>query len=127
MNSNGFQLRWSERLYWAIVLLWAGAVVAADGFDLLPTVGHADAWHWIFLGAGLLAFGRFAVRLLSPVIPDRGPDASDIGFALVVTVLGLGGFLASWIACSVVLVVVGATLLIQALRCHTTPEARPAP
>jgi hypothetical protein len=124
MNSNRYRLRWSERLYWAIVMLWAGAIVAADGLDVLPAPGRTDAWNWIFLGAGVLALGRCAVRLGSPGLPD--PDLSDVGFALVLTMLGLGGFITSWIACSTVLVAVGATLLFQALRRHATPEAHPA-
>jgi hypothetical protein len=122
-NTHGLQLRWSERLYWAIVLLWAGAIVAADGLDLLPAAGKADAWNWIFLGAGALALARFARRALSPSCPD--PDASDTGFALILTVLGLGGFITFWIASSTVLVAIGATLLVQALRRHTGPETHP--
>jgi hypothetical protein len=123
MNINGYQLRWNERLYWAIVLLWAGVVVAADGLDLLPVAGRSDAWNWIFLGAGLLALGRGVMRALSPGLPD--PDVCDLGFALGLTVLGLGGFITFWIACSTVLIAVGATLLIQALRRHSTPQAHP--
>jgi hypothetical protein len=123
MNNQGYQLRWNERLYWAIVLLWAGVVVAADGLGLLPAASRADAWNWIFLGAGLLALGRWGVRALSPGLPD--PDVSDLGFALVLTMLGLGGFITFWIACSAVLIAVGATLLIQALRRHHPPEAHP--
>jgi hypothetical protein len=123
-NNTGMRLRWSERLYWAIVLLWAGLVVAADGLDVLPGAGRADAWNWIFLGAGLLALGRLVARTLSPAATD--PDASDLGFALVLTVLGLGGFLTFWIACSTALVAVGTTLLIQALHSTVAAGKHPA-
>jgi hypothetical protein len=122
-NDKELRLRWSERLYWAIVLLWAGLVTAADGLHVLPGVGRADVWNWIFLGAGLLALGRLVARTVSPARVD--PDASDLGFALVLTVLGLGGFLSFWIACSAALVAVGTTLLIQAL--HSTATAREHP
>jgi hypothetical protein len=122
-HSNGHQRRWSERLYWAIVLLWAGLVVAAAGLDLLPAAGRADAWNWIFLGAGSLALGRAVVRAVSPDLRD--PDVSDLGFAVVLTVLGLGGFVTFWIACSATLIAVGATLLIQAVRRDGAPEEHP--
>lgn len=123
MARNGSRLRWSERLYWALVLLWAGSVIAAHGVGLLPQVGDADSWNWIFLGAGLLALGRFTVRAASTQLPD--PDASDRGFAVVLTGLGLGGFVAVWIACSAALIAVGGTLLVQALHRNATPAEDP--
>jgi hypothetical protein len=119
MRTNSFRIHWTERLYWAIVLLWAGLVVAAQGLDLLPRLGDADIWNWTFLGAGLLALGRFLVRAASRVLPD--PDWSDLGFAAVLTVLGLGGFIAFWIACSAALIAVGGTLLVQAVDRPGTP------
>jgi hypothetical protein len=126
----GLRPRWSERLYWAIVLLWAGLAIAADGLDALPTLGHADVWNWIFLGAGLLALGRIILQAVSPTATD-GPTApghavSDLGYAVVVTVLGLGGFFSFWIVCSLALVAVGTMLLIQSLHRSGTPAQHPA-
>jgi hypothetical protein len=42
-----------ETLYWAGVLIWAGLVFMADSLALLPQIGAADTWRWLFFGAGL--------------------------------------------------------------------------
>lgn len=120
-NSRGTG-RWNDRLYWAIVLLWAGLVVGSDGLGLLPQVGQADVWNWIFLGAGLLALGRLAVRTLSARLAN--PDTSSVGFALALTVLGLGGFVNFWIVCSAALVVAGAILLARAGHANSSLNER---
>ena len=41
-----------EALWWATALIWAGLIFGADSLGLLPQFGQADAWSWVFLGAG---------------------------------------------------------------------------
>lgn len=43
----------AEGLWWAVALIWAGLVFWADSLSLLPQIGGADAWSWVFLGAGM--------------------------------------------------------------------------
>ena len=41
--------------FWGGVLILAGLVFGGGSMDLLPQIGDADAWGWVFLGAGLLS------------------------------------------------------------------------
>lgn len=114
--------RWNDRLHWALILLWAGLVLGLDGLGLLPQAENADVWNWIFLGAGLLALGRLAVRTLSDGLTD--PDASDVGLALALTVLGVSGFVTFWIVCSAALIAAGAILLATSARATGSLDER---
>lgn len=62
-----------------LLLIWAALVVGADGLGLLPQIGVADAWNWIFLSAGTLATIGCVRRLLSH--PRQDPDRSDYAVA----------------------------------------------
>jgi hypothetical protein len=42
-----------ETLYWAGALIWAGLMFGAESLGILPQVGQADAWTWVFVGVGL--------------------------------------------------------------------------
>lgn len=101
--------RFWEAIYWGGVLAWAGLVFLADIQGLLPQVGEADAWTWVFLGAGLYGLLGSLYRQASPNWSN--PTTFDYiwsGFWLLV---GLGGLFTSDIFWPVVLVVAGAAIL----------------
>lgn len=103
-----------ERLYWALVLVWSGLVVAADGLDALPQAGTADAWNWIFLGAGVLAAAGCVRNLVRR--PDRPAELSSWAFAGVLLAIGLDGFLSGWAVTSTLLLVLGVLIIVAEAR-----------
>ena len=98
-----------DRLFWGILLIWAALVVGADGLGLLPRVGSADLWNWIFLGAGIMATAGCIRRRLA----DRQaePDLWSWAVAGALLVVGLGGFVSSWAVTSAVMLVFGLLVL----------------
>lgn len=109
-----------QHLFWALVLIWAALVIGADGLGLLPRLGEADVWNWIFLGAGVLATAGCVRRLLSRESQD--PDLSDWAVAGVLLVLGLGGFVSAWLVTAVVLLALGLLVLVTDAR-QAAPRA----
>ena len=109
-----------QHLFWALVLIWAALVVGADGLGLLPRIGEADVWNWIFLGAGVLATAGCVRRLLSRARQD--PDLSDWAVAGGLLVRGLGGCGSAWLVTAVVLLALGLLVLITDAR-----QAAPTP
>lgn len=68
-------------VFWAALLILAGAVLLADNLHLLPAVGSARPWDWIMLGAGgLMLFFAF----IQSVSPDLGRPS---GFWTIVGVV----------------------------------------
>lgn len=103
-----------ESLWWAGVLIWAGLVFAADSLGVLPQVGGADAWSWVFFGSGLYGMLGNVYRVTSLNQPDpTGWDYIWSGFLLVV---GLGGVTEVDIFWPLVLIVVGASIMVGVLR-----------
>jgi len=98
-----------EGIYWAIVFLWAGLVFGGDNLGMLPQVGGATAWSWVFAGAGLLALVGNIIRVSSPDWPN--PSTWDYIWATVLLVVGLGGFVNVDIAFPIILIVVGIAFL----------------
>ncbi len=104
-----------ETLWWAVALLWAGIVFGADSLGYLPQIGQADAWSWVFFGAGL--FGMFGnlYRLATPDLPNATFwDYIWSGFLLL---LGLSGAMTNvGILWALGLVAIGAVILVGALQ-----------
>jgi hypothetical protein len=98
-------------LWWAVVLIWAGLVFGADGMGLLPQIGDADAWSWIFLGAGTLGMLGALYRLISPSVAD--PTTWDWVWASFCLIIGLGGFTTLDIAWPLVLILAGGMILVD--------------
>jgi hypothetical protein len=56
-------------VFWAAMLVLAGVVLLADNLNLLPSMGGAQPWDWIMLGAGgLMLFFAF----IQAISPDLG-------------------------------------------------------
>jgi hypothetical protein len=102
-----------EGLWWAVVLIWAGLVFGADSMGLLPQIGDADAWSWIFLGAGVFGVLGALYRVISPNVPN--PSTWDWVWGSFCLIIGLGGFAAVKIAWPLILILVGGVILVSAL------------
>jgi hypothetical protein len=101
--------RYLDAFYWGGVIVWAGLVFGADSLGYLPQIGGAEAWSWIFLGAGLYALVMALVRVTSPDYPN--PTTGDYVWAVIFLILGLGGFFSFSIPWWLILVLVGAAIL----------------
>lgn len=113
-NSSRFEMRANaEALYWAGVLIWAGLVFAASNLDIIPQIGSADAWSWVFFGAGL--YGTL-MNLYYSAMPDTITTTWDYTWSGFWLVLGLSGFLASDMFWPAVLVLIGGVTLIKGFR-----------
>jgi hypothetical protein len=105
-----------EGLWWAIVLIWAGLVFGADSMGLLPQIGDADAWSWIFLGAGILGILGALYRVVSSNVLK--PSTWDWVWASFCLIIGLGGFTAINIAWPLILILAGGGILVSVLWRH---------
>ena len=103
-----------ETLYWAGVLIWAGLVFGASSLGSLPQIGIADAWSWVFLGAGLYGttLNIYYSNSSDTTVATTG-DYIWSGFWLLV---GLSGFFSAGIFWALALVAVGAVVLINTYR-----------
>ncbi len=109
------QLPRLDAYFWAGAMIWAGLIFGAESLGVLPQIGEAGAWTWIFLGAGL---GGLGLSLYSLSSPDyASPTAWDWIFGAVLVAIGLGGFFGLDIALPVILIGIGvAALAGQLLR-----------
>jgi len=102
-----------QGLWWAVVLIWAGLVFGADSMGLVPQIGDADAWSWIFLGAGMFGILGALYRMNTPDVPN--PSTWDWVWSAFCLIIGLGGFTTVNIAWPLILILVGGVLLASAL------------
>jgi hypothetical protein len=102
-----------EGLWWAVVLIWAGMVFGADSMGLLPQIGDADAWSWIFLGAGVFGVLGALYRVISLNVPN--PSAWDWVWGSFCLIIGLGGFTTINIAWPLILILVGGIILVSVM------------
>jgi hypothetical protein len=102
-----------EGLWWAVVLIWAGLVFGADSMGLSPQIGEADAWSWIFLGAGALGLLGALYRVTSPSVPN--PTTWDWVWASFCLIIGLGDLTTLNISWPLILILVGAAILVNGL------------
>ncbi len=102
-----------EGLWWAVVLIWAGLVFGADRMGRVPQIGAADAWSWIFLGAGTLGMLGSLYRWTSPSVPN--PTTWDWVWASFCLIIGLGDFTTPNIGWPLLLILVGGVMLVNVL------------
>jgi hypothetical protein len=111
--------RWEERrgyetLWWAGTLIWAGVVFGADGLGWLPQIGQANAWTWVFLGAGLYGLVGTLYRQISvDALKPRTWDYVWSALLLIVALGGVAGVNAFWPA---VLILAGVAYLVSIVR-----------
>lgn len=102
-----------EGLWWAVALIWAGLVFGADSMGILPQIGEADGWSWIFLGAGLFGTLGNLYRVVSSDVPN--PTTWDWVWSGIILILGLGGFTALDFSWPLILILVGGVILVNVL------------
>lgn len=103
-----------DAIFWGGALIWAGLVFWADSFGYLPQVGGAEAWSWIFLGAGVYGFVLAFVSLASPNLAN--PGTWDYIWAGIFVLIGLGDLTNLDIIWPLILLLVGVAILVNALR-----------
>ena len=118
-------------IVWALILIWAGAVLLASNIGWLNTVnGFMDqlftqsakllpfeigapqfsAWSLVFMGAGVLLLAEVVIRLIFPSY--RRPVLGTTIFAVILLGLGFGSWGLIW---PFILIIVGLSLLIGGL------------
>lgn len=103
-----------KRIYWAIVLIWTGAILGLNGIDVLPEIGQADSWTYVILGAGLIGTILNISYAISQTTLDPKPwDWIWSGFWLVI---GLGGIFNLEIFWPVAFLLIGLISLVSALK-----------
>lgn len=98
-----------------VALLWAGTIFAIDSLGFLPQIGQADAWSWVFFGAGLFALLGDFYRLATPNLPN--PTLWDYIWAGFLLLLGLSGVMTNVeILWALGLMSIGVVILVNTLR-----------
>lgn len=101
-----------DTYFWGGVLLWAGLVFGGEALGILPQIGSADSWSWVFLGAGLLSVALNLVSLSSEVYED--PSTWDWVWGVIFLLIGVGGFTTLDISWPIILILVGVAMLVKA-------------
>jgi hypothetical protein len=108
MNSEA-ERRNIDARYWGGVLLWAGMIFVIDTLDRLPQIGRADAWSWVFLGAGV--YGLVMIYRHATQAQGFRPTWWDYVWSGFVTIVGLSGFFGVDLFWPLVLIVAALALL----------------
>lgn len=106
--------KYFDAVFWGGVLLWAGVIFGADALDYLPQIGQANAWSWVFLGAGLYGLVINIIRLVSEIFSNA--STWDWVWAVIFVIIGLAGFLSISVPWWLILILIGVVILGSALR-----------
>ena len=106
--------KYVDAIFWGGALLWAGLIFGADALGYLPQIGQANAWSWIFLGAGVYGLLISFVRLVSENFSS--PSIWDWVWSVIFLIIGLAGFIAISVPWWLILVLIGVVILGSALR-----------
>ena len=99
-----------DNYFWALALIIAGLVFGAESLDILPEIGSASTWSWVFLGAGVVGLG---LNFYSATATGyQSPSTGDWILSAFLFAVGLGGFLGVNIAFPIILIVLGAATLL---------------
>lgn len=109
LKVRGKEKQFKDALYWGGAFLWAGLVFGTDFLGLLPQVGTADAWSWVFLGIGFYGLMGALFFLVTPYWSN--PSAWDYIWSGFWFIVGLSGFINFDIFWSVALILVGVVIL----------------
>jgi len=105
--------KYLDAVFWGGTLLWAGLVFGADTLGYLPQIGAANAWSWVFLGAGVYGLLMNIVRLASQSISN--PAAWDWIWVVIFVIIGAAGFFAINVPWWLFLIIIGVVILFGAL------------
>ena len=101
-----------DAYFWGVVLVWAGLVFGGEAMGLLPQIGDASSWSWVFLGAGLLSVVLNVISLSSDAFEN--PSTSDWVWGGIFILIGIGGFTALPISWPLIFILVGGAMLVNA-------------
>jgi hypothetical protein len=100
--------------FWAGALIFAGLVFGADSMGILPQIGEANQWSWVFLGAGILGF---VLNYLSQSSPEySNPTSWDWGWSIVFFIIGIAGFISFTVPGWLFLIAIGVVILLSAFQ-----------
>ena len=102
-----------ETFWWATVIVWAGLVFLVDYLGVLPEFREANAWSWIFLGAGIFGLLGALIRAASADLPK--PTGWDYFWSALFLIIGAGGFFGGGIAFPIAIIVIGVAILANVL------------
>lgn len=103
-----------EGVYWGGALIWGGLVFAANQFGLLPQIGDASAWSWLFLGAGVYGL---ALDVIFTLLPERTkPTLFDWLWSTFWTLVGVSGFTKVDIFIPALMVIAGVAVIVGIIR-----------
>lgn len=105
--------KYLDAIFWGGILLWAGLIFGAETLGLLPQIGNASAWSWIFLGAGVYGLLMSIVRLVSENFSN--PTTWDWVWSVIFFIIGTAGFVAIDIPWWLILILIGVVILGNAL------------
>jgi len=94
------------------VLVLAGLVFGGDAAGLLPQIGSASTWSWVFLGAGLLSLALNVISLSSDAFEKS--STRDWVWGGIFILLGVGGFTTLNISWPLIIILVGIAMLANA-------------
>ncbi|MBN1122355.1 MAG: hypothetical protein JXJ17_14870 [Anaerolineae bacterium] len=114
-RQDGGLASWSS-IFWAALLIVAGAVLLAWNMGMLPA--GTEPWDWIMLGAGGLLLLKALIRVILPNV--SGPSIFNIIAGCVLIGIGLGNTFGLDISFEqwwpVILIAIGLTALGSAFR-----------
>lgn len=103
-----------DAYFWAGALIWAGLVFGGSNLGVLPQIGEANPWSWVFLGAGVLGL---VLNLFSRSSPNyANPNAWDWCWSIVFILIAAAGFIAFYVPGWLFLIGIGIVILISAMR-----------
>lgn len=105
-----------DSVWWGGAFIWVGLVLGAEWLDILPTVADTgNWWPWIFIGLGPWALAMNVYRSMTD-LPN--PSTWDWVWTAIFVMIAIGAFVdfSGAVAGAVALVVIGAVIMINALR-----------
>jgi hypothetical protein len=110
-----------DGIFWGGVILLAGVILIADNLGVLPQIGQAGFWSWLFLAMGVYALVLGAIRLTSANFPN--PTTDEYVWTAIFLLIGLSGFIGFSLAWPVALVLIGVAILSKAVFAGRTAGA----
>jgi hypothetical protein len=100
-------------VFWAAIFILAGIVLLAENMGWLPTLGEAEPWQWIMLGAGGLLLIEALIRATSP--DYARPTTGRFILAVILIGVGAAGIFAIELTWPLILIVVGVAILLRTI------------
>jgi hypothetical protein len=100
-------------LGWALIFIWAGAVLLLENMGYLAQFEQLEAWDFILIGAGGVVLLQVLIRLVLPSY--RRPVMGSLILAFALLAIGLGDALPTDVIWPVGLILLGLAVLVTAI------------